>query len=185
MADPWARHRGGVLHGGRSAPVKIWPARSVRPTPQFQTGIAGSDEPVADTPYVDHPAPRAPPLELAPQATGVTVDGAGRSARSISPHHPQQLVLGEHALRLTGELYEQIELQPPQADVPAMQAHSTSARIDRERPDLERSFACRAVLAAAQDRPQACPQLEVAGRPGKKIIRSRFERSEHVRHPSL
>ncbi len=63
-----------ALLAGLFEPAKIWSAcPGRRPS---RRGGRGSDQPVADSPHVDHPAASAVHVELATQPAGVAVDGA-------------------------------------------------------------------------------------------------------------
>ena len=86
------------------------------------------------SPEIHNPA-FAGDLKLPAQTAGVTIDGACRSSRSISPDNTQQLLLAEHAVWCTGKLDEQVVLQPAKLNWATGEADLVSARIDLERAD--------------------------------------------------
>ncbi len=110
----------------------------------------------------------------------MALDGARRRVRLKAPDRVQQLLLAEHPRRGAGELDEQLVLQRAQLDALAVEDHRASHGVDRQRADLDRPAAPGGTLAAAQNRSQARPQLDVARRTGEKVIGPRLEGAQHV-----
>src|ERR1039458_4495252 len=110
-------------------------ATSAWQQPQLRMCVGGKA--VANSPHCCDPAVGTGERELAPQATGVTVDGARFALRAKTPYVADPLILGEDAVRVTCEMGEQRVLLATQIDRRQSERDLTRRRVDLERPVAE------------------------------------------------
>src|SRR4029079_19596134 len=97
--------------------------------------VASEQESVSPPPLVDDDVLGARRLELAPQARGVRVDGAGPDpGRADPPHVAEELRFREDTPRVARQLRGELELAPCEPHRRVADTNLPGAMVDAERP---------------------------------------------------
>src|SRR5581483_1903953 len=112
--------------------------------------------------------------QLPPQPRRVRVERPRARPGPEAPDVAEQLVLREHAMRVRGEVEEQLVLLLREIDTPALEGDETGAAVDDERPRDEWR---RGGAGAAQHRPHPLDELVVVERPREVVVAPAAERA--------
>src|SRR5919204_5230696 len=136
------------------------------------------EQPVAHPPHVEDEGPVASSGELAAKAGRVRVQGPRLAERAEAPDLAQELLLREDAVRLRGELQEQLVLLRRQVDPLAADRDAAGRPVDLERADAHevRDDWRR----PPQDGSDAGQQLVVEERPAEEVVGASLERPNAV-----